>query len=106
VVHVPHSSAGIPNDVCGQRLLDDAALAEELCLMIDVCTEELAILAASRVTPRPWLFGNRLSRQVVDLQRPPHELEVMYDVAWALTTPPLLAGWCSVRMTSRSGTHS
>lgn len=61
MVHVPHSSAGIPYDVCSQRLLDDAALAAELCLMIDVCTEELAILAASQVTPRPWLFGN-LSR--------------------------------------------
>ena len=63
MVHVSHSSAGIPYDVGAQRLLVDAALAEELCLMIDVRTEELAILAASQVTPRPCLFGNRLSRQ-------------------------------------------
>ena len=103
---MPRSSAGIPYDVRAQHLLDDAALAEELRLMTDVRTEELAILTASQVTPRPWLFGNRPSRQLVDLQRSPHELEVTDDVGMGAVYTPLLTGWCSVRTTSKSGTHS
>jgi hypothetical protein len=90
VVDVPRSSAGIPYDVRAQRLLDDAVLAEELRLMTDVRTEELAILTPSQVTPRPWLFGNRPSRQVVDLQRPAHELEVTYDVGMGAVYTPRL----------------
>lgn len=80
VVHVPHSSTRIPDDVRARLLLDDDALAEELRLMTDARTEELAILAATQVTPRPWLFVNRLSRLVVDPERLPNEHEEMYDV--------------------------
>ena len=58
IVHVPHSSTSIPDDVRAQLLLDDDALAEELRLMTDARTDELAMLAAERVTPRPWLFVN------------------------------------------------
>lgn len=80
IVHVPHSSTTIPDDVRAQILLDDGDLAEQLHLMTDARTEELAILAAEQVEPRPWLFVNRLSRLVVDPERLPHEFEEMYDV--------------------------
>jgi len=80
VVHVPHSSTRIPDDVRAQLLLDDDALAEELRLMTDARTEELAIRAAGQVAPRPWLFVNRLSRLVVDPERLPDEHEVMFGV--------------------------
>jgi predicted N-formylglutamate amidohydrolase len=61
-------------------LVDDDALAQELHLMTDARTEELAILAARHVAPRPWLFVNRLSRLVVDPERLPDEHEVMHSV--------------------------
>ncbi|HZY00095.1 MAG TPA: N-formylglutamate amidohydrolase [Dermatophilaceae bacterium] len=80
VVHVPHSSTGIPDDVRAHLMLDDDALAEELRLMTDARTEELARLAISQVKPRPWLFVNRLSRLVVDPERLTDEHEVMYAV--------------------------
>lgn len=80
ILHVPHSSTRIPDDVRAQLLLDDDALAEELRLMTDARTDELAILAAERVTPRPWLFVNRRSRLVVDPERLPDEREEMYAV--------------------------
>jgi len=80
IVHVPHSSTRIPDDVRAQLLLDDDALAEELRLMTDARTDELAILAAEQVASRPWLFVNRLSRLVVDPERLPNEHEELYDV--------------------------
>jgi N-formylglutamate amidohydrolase len=80
VVHVPHSSTRIPDDVRAHLLLDEDSLAEELRRMTDARTDELAILAASQVAPRPWLFVNRLSRLVVDPERLPDEHEVMFGV--------------------------
>jgi N-formylglutamate deformylase len=80
VVHVPHSSTTVPDDVRAHLLPDDDALAEELRLMTDGHTDELASRAARRVVPRPWLFVNRLSRLVVDPERLPDEHEVMFDV--------------------------
>jgi len=80
VVHVPHSSSRIPDDVRRQLLLDDDALAQELRLMTDARTDELAVLAAGQVSPRPWLFVNRLSRLVVDPERLPNEHEELYAV--------------------------
>jgi len=80
IVHVPHSSTRIPDDVRPQLLLDDDALAEELRLMTDARTDELALLAAGQVSPRPWLFVNRLSRLVVDPERLPNEHEELYAV--------------------------
>ena len=80
VIHVPHSSTTIPHDVRAQILLDDDALAQELRLMTDARTDELAVLAANRVAPRPWLFLNRLSRLVVDPERLPDDHEVMVEV--------------------------
>lgn len=80
IVHVPHSSTRIPDDVRAQLLLDDDALAEEVRLMTDARTEELAILATQQVEPRPWMFVNHLSRLVVDPERLPNEHEQMYAV--------------------------
>jgi len=80
IVHVPHSSTRIPDDVRAQLLLDDDALAEELRLMTDARTEELAILATQQVEPRPWMFVNHLSRLVVDPERLPNEHEQMHAV--------------------------
>ena len=80
IVHVPHSSTGIPDDVRAQLLLEDEALAEELRLMTDARTDELARLVVDRVAPRPWLFVNHLSRLVVDPERLPDDHEEMYDV--------------------------
>lgn len=80
VIHVPHSSTNIPFDVRMKILLDDEALAQELRLMTDAHTDELANLAAKQVAPRPWLFVNRLSRLVVDPERLPNEFEELYEV--------------------------
>src|SRR5665811_2008707 len=80
VIHVPHSSTRIPDDVRAQLLLDDDELAEELRLMTDARTDELAALAARQVAPRLWLFVNHLSRLVVDPERLPDAHEEMYDV--------------------------
>ncbi|NMM35828.1 MAG: N-formylglutamate amidohydrolase [Phycicoccus sp.] len=80
VIHVPHSSTRIPDDVRAQLLLDDDELAEELRLMTDARTDELAALAARQVAPRPWLFVNHISRLVVDPERLPDAHEEMYVV--------------------------
>ncbi len=80
VVHVPHSSTRIPDDVRAGLLLDDHAVAEELALMTDAHTEELATRAVEQVSPRPWLFVNRLSRLVVDPERLPNAHEELYAV--------------------------
>jgi predicted N-formylglutamate amidohydrolase len=80
VIHVPHSSVTIPEDVRAQLQLDDDALAEELRLLTDANIDELAIRAAGQVTPRPWLCVNRLSRLVVDPERLPDDHEVMFGV--------------------------
>jgi N-formylglutamate deformylase len=76
----PQPLPGDPDDVRPQLLLDDDALAEELRLITDARTDELALLAAGQVSPRPWLFVNRLSRLVVDPERLPNEDEELYAV--------------------------
>jgi len=80
IVHVPHASTRIPDDVRRKLLLDDDALAQELRLMTDARADELASLAVMQVAPRPWMFVNLLSRLVVDPERLPDEHEEMYDV--------------------------
>ena len=80
VVHVSHSSTTIPDDVRAGLFLDDDALAEEVRLMTDAHTVDLATQALDHVSPRPWLFVNRLSRLVVDPERLPNEHEEMYAV--------------------------
>lgn len=78
IIHVPHSSRVVPDDVRADIMLDDAALARELNAMTDAFTDVIAERAAERVTgERPWLFVNGLSRLVVDPERFPDEREEM-----------------------------
>ena len=84
ILHVPHASQLIPDDVRTGILLDDHdhdhdhELELELRAMTDVHTDLIAARAAELVHgPRPWMFTNRLSRLVVDPERFPDEREVM-----------------------------
>jgi N-formylglutamate deformylase len=80
VLHVPHSSTRIPADVRAGLVVDDAALATELLRMTDAHTHRIALAAADAVTPRPWVFVNRMSRLVVDPERFPDDHEEMRTV--------------------------
>lgn len=80
ILHVPHSSRAIPEDVRAGILLDDAALERELDHIVDAHTAPLAEAAASRAARTPWRFENRLSRLVVDPERFPDEREEMLAV--------------------------
>ncbi len=76
VLHVPHSSTSIPDDVRARILLDDDALRDELRAMTDAFTDVIALHAAEAAPLRPWAFVNRASRLVVDPERftdPEHE---------------------------------
>lgn len=75
VLHVPHSSVHIPDDVRSGIVLDDAALASELAAMTDADTDRIAIGAADRCAVRPWIFVNRASRLVIYPERFPDERE-------------------------------
>lgn len=77
VLHVPHSSTRIPADVRAAIVIDDDALAAELLRMTDAHTERIALTAAAGVSPRPWVFVNRMSRLVVDPERFPDDREEM-----------------------------
>lgn len=80
VIHVPHSSTAIPDEVRAQIVLDDDALAQELALVTDTGTEELAVAGAGGATSRPWLFVNRLSALVADPERLPDAYELMHEI--------------------------
>jgi N-formylglutamate deformylase len=80
VLHVPHSSTRIPADVRSAIVLDDDALTSELLRMTDAHTDRIALTAADGVSPRPWVFVNRISRLVVDPERFPDDREEMQAV--------------------------
>lgn len=81
VLHVPHCSIRIPAHVRARIVLDDDALAAELLHMTDAYTDRIALTAAAgAVTPRPWVFVNRMSRLVVDPERFPDNREEMLAV--------------------------
>ncbi|MDP2013671.1 MAG: N-formylglutamate amidohydrolase [Actinomycetota bacterium] len=69
IVHVPHASTVIPEWVRQRIVLSDRELSEELSLMTDARTDEIALLAASDSHIRPWIFVNQHSRLVVDPER-------------------------------------
>lgn len=80
VLHVPHSSLHIPDDVRAGIVLSDEALAAELAAITDADTDVIAIGAADAARVRPWLFVNRASRLVIDPERFPDEREELNAV--------------------------
>ena len=69
LLHVPHGSRTVRDDVRGGIVLDDSALERELDHITDAHTAELAARAADSAVcaaARPWRFVNALSRLVVD----------------------------------------
>jgi N-formylglutamate deformylase len=77
ILHVPHASTYVPDDVRAGIVLDDGALAAELAAITDARTDVIAQRAAAATVIRPWLFVNRTSRLVVDPERFPDEREEM-----------------------------
>jgi N-formylglutamate deformylase len=63
ILHIPHSSAVIPEDLRDQFVLSDDALSAELLLMTDAFTDELFALAETMTVRFP------VSRLVVDVER-------------------------------------
>ncbi|MFC9394423.1 N-formylglutamate amidohydrolase [Streptomyces sp. NPDC057027] len=80
LLHVPHSSRGIPAGVRDGILLGDEELARELDHVTDSHTAEIATVAAAAAGTAPWRFVNGLSRLVVDPERFPDEREEMLSV--------------------------
>lgn len=80
IIHVPHSSRAIPDDVRHDILLDDDALEHELDAMTDSFADVIAEQVADRLGLRPWIFVNDLSRLVVDPERFTDESEEMNAV--------------------------
>ncbi|MFJ8773675.1 N-formylglutamate amidohydrolase [Streptomyces microflavus] len=80
LLHVPHGSRTIPEEVRGRILLDDSALERELDHITDSHTAELAARAAAASPVRPWSYVNALSRLVVDPERFPDDREEMRAV--------------------------
>ncbi|ATY99148.1 N-formylglutamate amidohydrolase [Streptomyces sp. KAI-26] len=83
LLHVPHGSRTVRDDVRGGIVLDDSALERELDHITDAHTAELAARAADSAVcaaARPWRFVNALSRLVVDPERFPDDREEMRAV--------------------------
>ncbi|HEY9368633.1 N-formylglutamate amidohydrolase [Streptomyces sp.] len=80
ILHVPHGSRAVPEDVRADIVLDDRALESELDHITDAHTADIAAAAADRATIRPWRFVNQLSRLVIDPERFPDEREEMLAV--------------------------
>ncbi|NEE50412.1 N-formylglutamate amidohydrolase, partial [Streptomyces sp. SID8455] len=80
LLHVPHGSRTIPEEVRGGILLADSALERELDHITDSHTAELAARAAESCPLRPWSYVNALSRLVVDPERFPDDREEMRAV--------------------------
>jgi N-formylglutamate deformylase len=80
VLHVPHASRALPPAALGSLLVSPAELAEELDHLTDAYTDEIAFLAASRASRRPWILRHRWSRLAVDPERFPDDREEMRAV--------------------------
>lgn len=83
ILHVPHSSRLIPDQVRRDLLLSDIELEDELNEVTDTLTDQIALHAVKKLPsalPQPWLFINRLSRFVIDPERFPDEREIMNKV--------------------------
>ena len=80
ILHVPHSSREMPEDIRKDILLTDEKLNRELDEMTDSHTDKIASLAIADLAKRPWIFKNKLSRLVIDPERFPDEREIMNKV--------------------------
>jgi N-formylglutamate amidohydrolase len=80
ILHVPHGSRGLTAHARERILLSDAALTAELDRMTDAHTGLIAGRAAAGARVAPWVFGNPLSRLVVDPERFPDDREEMLAV--------------------------
>jgi N-formylglutamate deformylase len=69
ILHIPHSSKIIPDDLRDQIVLTDVELSAELILMTDTFTDELFSLPRSTVLKFP------ISRLLVDVERFPTDAE-------------------------------
>ena len=65
ILHIPHSSRVIPEELRNQFVLSDDELSAELRLMTDAFTDELFTLPGATVVRFPF------SRLVVDVERFP-----------------------------------
>jgi N-formylglutamate deformylase len=75
ILHVPHASTQIDEDVRARIRLTDGALAHELALLTDAHTDVVAYRAAGSARLEPCRFVNLRSRLVVDPERFPDERE-------------------------------
>lgn len=80
ILHVPHSSREMPEDIRKDILLTDEKLNRELDEMTDSHTDKIASLAVADLAKQPWIFKNKLSRLVIDPERFPDEREIMNRV--------------------------
>jgi N-formylglutamate deformylase len=80
ILHVPHSSGQIPDDVRADIVLDDDTLDVELHAMTDRHSAELAQMIAERMDVLPWMAVNPWSRLVIDPERFLDEREEMNRV--------------------------
>lgn len=83
ILHVPHSSRFIPEDIRREIIVSDQCLERELDEITDTLTDLIATDSLKQLdssTPTPWLFINRLSRLVVDPERFPDDREVMNKI--------------------------
>ncbi len=80
VLHVPHSSTRIPDEVRADIELSDEDLSLELLRITDSFTDQIAATAAGASPIAPWIFRNDLSRLVIDPERFTDEREEMFVV--------------------------
>lgn len=83
ILHVPHSSRFIPNEVRSDLLLDTVELERELDEITDTLTDVIALEAIAEAEvkcPRPSVFKNAMSRLVIDPERFPDEREPMNKI--------------------------
>ena len=94
VLHVPHSSTHIPDDVRRGIVLTDEELTVELAAIIDADTDKIATGAAELASIRPWIFVNRASRLVIDPERFPDEREELNAVGMGAVYERTTSGGC------------
>lgn len=80
MIHVPHSSRFIPDNVRQGLLLSDAELEEELDIVTDHYTDILAYDVAYDIGPCVDIWTNYHSRLVVDVEKMPDDREILSGV--------------------------